>query len=215
MYFTDTSSTQQRTLTVGCASMRITWQADGLHAEQHNRATIFEASSHGELRTLAAPVNATPPTTIIGPCSIWVVVDAKVDVQITKRLADLPLHRALGSGLTTQALGLWMAVRGMQPRDALHIVKQAFHRYTYGNARADTHAKHQNTNYTPGLQHVRLNTPHHSHLQHLPLIPSATQPPHWIPEDTPYTNRPLPQAHPTAGHPCSAAQQTPNSYDAS
>ena len=51
------------------------------------------------------------------------------------------------------------------------------------------HAKHQNTSHTPGLEHVRLDTTHHSHLQHLPSIPSATQPPHWITQDTPYTDR--------------------------
>ena len=78
-----------------------------------------------------------------------------------------------------------MAFRGMQPQDALHIVKQESDRYTYGNGRADTHAKQQNTNHTPGLEHVRLDTPHHSHLQHLPPKPSATQPPHWIPGNTP------------------------------
>ena len=77
----------------------------------------------------------------------------------------------------------------MHPQDALHIVEQESHRYRYGNGRADTHAKHQNTNHTTELEHVRLDTPHHSHLQHLPPIPSATQLPHWIPVDTPFTDR--------------------------
>ena len=57
---------------------------------------------------------------------------------------------------------------------------------TYVNGHTDTLAKHQKTNHTPGLEHLRLATTHHSHLQHLPLIPSATEPPHRIPEDTPY-----------------------------
>ena len=56
------------------------------------------------------------------------------------------------------------------------------------NRSADTHGKHQNTNHIPGLEHLRLDTQHHSHLQHLLRIPSATQPPHWIPEDTLYTD---------------------------
>ena len=77
----------------------------------------------------------------------------------------------------------------MHPQDALHIVKQESHRYAYGNGRADTQAKHQSTNHTPGLEHVRLDTPHHSHLQRLPPIPSATKPPQCIPEDTPYTGQ--------------------------
>ena len=209
IYFTDASGTQQRTPTVGCASVRITRLADGLHVQHHAGATIFGASSNGELRTMADAVNATPPPTTIRPRNIWVVVDATVDIHLTRRLADLPLYKALESGLTTQALRLWMAFKGMHPQDALHIVKQESHRYAYGNGRADTQAKHQNTNHTPGLERVQLDTPHHSHLQYLPPIPPATQPPQWMSEDTPYTDRdkqyhyptPIQQLAPTLGHP--------------
>ena len=197
IYFTDASGTQQRTPTVGCASVRITQRADSLHVEHHTGATIFGASSHGELRILADAVTATPPPATIQPRNIWVVLDAMVDIHLTMRPADLPLHRALESGLTTQALGLWMAFRGMHSQDALNIVSQESHRYTYGNGRANTHAKHQSTSHTPGLEHVQLDTPHHSHLQHLPPIPSATQPPQWMPEDTPYTDRDKQYHYPT------------------
>ena len=55
-----TSGTQHCTPTVGCSSLRITRQADGLHVEHHTGATILRASSHGELRTLADAVTATP-----------------------------------------------------------------------------------------------------------------------------------------------------------
>ena len=209
IYFTDASGTQQRTPMVDCASVRVTRRADGLHVEHHTGATIFGASSHGELRILAGAVTATPPPAMIQPRNIWVVVDATVNIHLTRRLADMPLHRALESGLTTQALELWMAFRGMHPQDALHIVKQESHRYTYSNRRADTHAKHQSTSHTPGLEHVRLDTPHHSHQQHLPPIPSATQSPQWMPEDAPYTDRdkqyhyptPIQQLATTLGHP--------------
>ena len=197
IYFTDTSGTQQRTPTVGYASVRTTRHADGLHVEHHTGATIFVASSHGELRTLAEAVTATAQPATIRPHNIWVVVDATVDIHLTRRLANLPLHKALESGLTTQALGLWMVFRGMHLQDTLHIVKQESHRYRYGNGRADTQAKHQSTSHTPGLEHIRLDTPHHSHLQHLPLIPSANKPPQWIPEDTPYTDRDKQYHYPT------------------
>ena len=209
IYFTDASGNQQRTPTVGCASVRITRHADSLHVDHHTVTSIFGASSHGELRTLADTVTATPPPTTIRPRNIWVVVDATVDIHLTRRLADLPLHKALVFGLNRQALGIWMAFRGMQPQDALHIVKQASHRYAYGNGCADTQARHQSTSHIPGLEHVRLDTPHHSHLQHVPPIPWATQPPEWIPEDTPYTDRdkqyhyprPIQQLATTLGHP--------------
>ena len=181
IYFTDASGTQQCTPTVGCASVCITRHPEGLHVAHHTGVTIFGVSSHGELRTLADAVTATPTPATIRPRNIWVVVDATVNIHLTRCLEDLPLHKALKSGPTTQALGLWMAFRGMHPQDALHIVKQEAHHYTYGNGRADTQAKHQSTSHTPGLEHVRLDTPHHSHLQHLPPIPSATQPPNGYP----------------------------------
>ena len=44
IYFTDASGTQQRTPTVGCASVRINRRADGLHVEHNTGATIFGAS---------------------------------------------------------------------------------------------------------------------------------------------------------------------------
>ena len=102
-----------------------------------------------------------------------------------------------------------MSFRGMHLNDALHIINPDSHRYTYGNVRANTHAKHQKTNCTPELEHVRLDSPHHSLLQHLPPIPSATQPRHWILEDTAYTDRdkryhyptPIEQLATTLGHP--------------
>ena len=139
--------------------------------EHDTGATIFRASSHGELRTLVDTVSATRPPKTVRPRNIWAVVDGTVDIHLTKRLAALSLHRALESSLTAQALRVWMAFRGMNPKDALHIVKEESHRYTYGNGCADTHAKHQNTNHTPGLEHVQIDTTHHSHLQHLPRIP--------------------------------------------
>ena len=90
-----------------------------------------------------------------------------------------------------------MASRGMQRQDTLHIVKQEFHRYMYSNGRADMNAKHQNTNHAPELEHERLDTTHHSQPQHLPPIPSATQPPHWVPEETRYTDRDKQYHYPT------------------
>ena len=44
--------------------------ADGLHVDHHTRATIFGASYHGELRTLADAVTATPPPITIRPRNI-------------------------------------------------------------------------------------------------------------------------------------------------
>ena len=67
IYFTDASGTQQGTPRVGCASVRITQHTDGLHTEHHTGASIFGASSHGELRTVADAVTARRPRTTIRP----------------------------------------------------------------------------------------------------------------------------------------------------
>ena len=87
--------------------------------KRHTKAIIFDASSNGKLRTLADTITPTAPPTTIQPRNIWVVVDATVDIHLTKRLPELPLHRALA---------LWMAFRGMHPQDALHIMKHECHR---------------------------------------------------------------------------------------
>ena len=64
-FFTVASGIQQRSLTVGCASVRVTRRANGLHVEHHSGVIIFGACFHGELRTLANTTNTTPqPTTI-------------------------------------------------------------------------------------------------------------------------------------------------------
>ena len=157
---------------------------EALHRSHHLRA-----SSHVELRTLADIIYTKPPPATTKPSNTWVVVDATVDIHLTKCLAGLRLNKGLQSSLTTQTSGLWMAFRGMHPQDALHIVKQESHGYVCGNGRTTMHAKHQNTNPAPEFEHVRVDTAHHSHLQHPPRIPLATQPPHWVPDDTPYTDR--------------------------
>ena len=144
IFFIDASGTQHHTPTVGCASVLVIRRVDGLHVEHHTGATNFGVSCHGELRTLADTINTTPSPTTTQPHNIWAVLGATVDIHLTNSLAELPLHKALESGLTTQALGLWKAFRGMHRQDALHIVKQESHGHTYGNACADTHARHRN-----------------------------------------------------------------------
>ena len=70
IFFTDTSFTKQRTPTVSCSSVRVTWRPDGLHVEHQTGAIIFRTSSHGDLRTLADTINATRPPTTMRPWNI-------------------------------------------------------------------------------------------------------------------------------------------------
>ena len=76
---------------------------------QHHltRATIFGASSHGELETLAIIVDAVNDTheePRDHTHHVWVVVDAAMDFEIVRKLARQPLHKETDSSLGTQAL---------------------------------------------------------------------------------------------------------------
>ena len=76
--------------------------------------------NYGELRTLADTISATPASATTLPRNTWVVVYAKVDSHLTKGLAELSLHKALESGLTTQALGLYGLPMHAPPRRPTH-----------------------------------------------------------------------------------------------
>ena len=172
-----------------------------------SRATRHMLSS-GELHTLADAVTAIPPPTTIRLRNIWVVVDASRHPphQAPRGPAPPQDTRIRPHHTSVRAMD---GLQGHAPPGHPSHRQTGSHCYTYGNGRADTHAKHQSTNHTPRLKHVRLDTPHNSHLQHLPPIPSATQPPQWIPEGTPYTDRdkqyhyptPIQQLATTVGHP--------------
>ena len=176
------------------------------HVEHHSGATIFALSSHGELRTLTDTVNTLLRPTTTQPRNIWVVVAATVDIHLTKRRAELPLQKALEYGLTTQALVLWMAFRGMHPVDTLHILKQESHPHIYGNGRADRYAKQHNTNHTPEVKHVRLDTPRRHSLPTGYPMTRDTQTETYS-TTTPHQSNNLP--------PHCANRRTPNSCDTS
>ena len=203
IYFTDASGTQQRTPTFGGASVHITRHRDGLHVKHHTGATIFGASSHGELRTVAEAVTATPRPATIRPRNIWVVVDATVDIHLTRRLADLPLYKALESGLTTQALGLWMAFRGMQPRTPYTSSNRS---HTATDTAMDAQTRRPNTRApaTPQGSKTYNWTPHtKATCSTYPRYPRPHSPPNGYPRthrtqiETSSTTTPT---HPAAGH---------------
>ena len=102
IYFTYASGTQQRTPTVGRASMRITPRPDGLQVEHHTRATILGAPSHGKLRTLADAVTATPPPTSIPP-STSTSPSSSQTYPSTGCLSPASPHKRWGCGWPSEA----------------------------------------------------------------------------------------------------------------
>ena len=190
--FEDAFGTTSLTPTAGGAALELKVDTTGqLHQHHLKGATIFGASSHGELKTLAIVVDAINDThqePRDHTHHVWVVVDAAVDFQIVRRLAQWPLHRATDSSLDTQALHLWTALRRLPKNVVLHLVKQESHRYSLGNGHIDLHSHNQNAEHRPDGEDPLLRDHMHTHLQHLPPVPRPREPPAWVPDDRIYND---------------------------
>ena len=172
--------------------MKLRTDATGpLHHHHLTVTTIFGASSHRELKTLAIIVDAVNDShqqPRDHAHHLWVVVDAAVDFQIIRKLVWQPLHKATNSSLGTQTLHLWAAFRSLPKHVILHLIKQEAHRYSLGNGDIDLHAQNQLAEYMPDGEDPPLQDHMHTHLQHLPPIPHPGEPPAWVPDDQIYTN---------------------------
>ena len=108
--FADASGATSLTLAAWGAALELKVDTTGrLHQHHLTGATMFWASSPGELKTLAIVVDAVNDThqePRDHTHHVWVVVDAAVDFQIVRRLAQQPLHKATDSSVGTQALHL-------------------------------------------------------------------------------------------------------------
>ena len=103
--FADASGTTSLTPAAGGAALELKVDTTGrLHQHHLTGATIFGASSHGELKTLAIVVDAVNDThqePRDHGHHVCIVVDAAVDFQIIRKLARQPLHKATDSSLGT------------------------------------------------------------------------------------------------------------------
>ena len=190
--FADASSTTSLTQAAGGAAVVLrTDAADRLHQHNLTGATIFGASSQGQLKTLVIivdTVNDTHQQLRDHAHHVWVVVDAAVDFQIIRKLARQPLQRATDSSLGTQALHLWDALRRLPKHVILHLIKQESHRYSLGNGHIDLHAHSQLAEHMPDGEDTPLQDHMHTNLQQLPPIPHPGEPPGWVPDDWIYND---------------------------
>ena len=142
--FADASGTTSPAPAAGGAALELRTDATGRLRQHHlTGATIFGASFHGGLKTLAIIVDAVNDThqePRDHTHHVWVVVDAAVDFQIVRKLALQPLHKATDSSLGTQALHLWTALQRLPNHVVLHLIKQESHRYSLGDGHIDLHA---------------------------------------------------------------------------
>ena len=179
--FADAFGTTSLTQAAWWAALELKVDTTGqLHQHQLTGATIFGASSRGELKTLAIVVDAVndayqePRDDAHHVC---VVVDAAADLLIVRRLAQQPLHKATDSSLGTQALQLWTALRRLPKQVLLDLVKQESHRYSLGNGHIDLHAHNQLAEHVPDGEDPPLGDHMHTHIQHLPPVPRPGEPP--------------------------------------
>ena len=119
---------------------------------------------------------------------VWVVVDAAVDFQIVRKLAQQPLHKAFDSSMGSQALHLWLASRLLLKHVVLHLVKHESHQYNPGNGHIDLHTHNQLAEHMPDGEDPPLQDHMHTHLRHLPPIPYPGKPPAWVPGDQIYSD---------------------------
>ena len=191
--FADASGTTSLTPAAGRAALELKVDGTGrLHQHDLRGATILGVSSHGELKTLAIVVDAVNDTQQEPrehAHHVWVVVDAAVDFQIVRRLAQQPLHKATDSSLGTQALHLWTALRHLPKHVVLHLVKQECHRYSLGNGHIDLHAHNQLAEHMPDGEDPPLQDHMHTHLQHLLPVPGPGEPPDWVADDRIHNNK--------------------------
>ena len=174
---------------LGWAALELRTDATGrLHQHHLTGATIFGASSHRELKTLAVIVDAVNDThqqPRDHAHHVLAVVDAAVDFQIVRKLAPQPLHKATDSSVGTQALHLWAALRRLPEHVVSHLVKQESHRYSLGKGHIDLHAHNQLAEHMPDGEDPPLQDHMHTHL---PPIPHPGEPPAWVPDDGIYND---------------------------
>ena len=117
-----------------------------------------------------------------------VVVDAAMDFEIVRRLAQQPRHKATDTSLGTQALPLWTTLRHLPKHVLLHFVEQESHRYITGNGHIDLHAHNQLAEHMPDGEDLPLQDHMYTHLQHLPQVPRPGEQPAWVLDDRIYND---------------------------
>ena len=190
--FADASGTMGLATAAGGAALELRPDAAGqLRQDNLTGTTIFGASSHAELKTLAIivdAVTAVPKVPRDQPHHVWVVIDAAVGFQIVRRLARKLVHKGTDSSLGMQALHLWVALRNLPGQIVLHLIKQESHCYNLGNGHIDSHAHNQLAEHVPTPDEPPLQDYMHTHLHHLPPIPHPGEPPPWAPDDVIYND---------------------------
>ena len=124
--------------------------------------TVYGPASHGEVQTVADVVGKIGEDVQ----EVWMVVDAEADMASLRRLARMPLHEALGTGLATQVYSICHGLKMRKVPLVIHMVKQESHRAGVGNHEADGAAQAVDKEQEPKWRVPERRQ--HLHLIHIP-----------------------------------------------
>ena len=99
--FLDGSAVEGQPPKAGAAAVRV--RGMGQVTESVAEKVVYGAASHGEVQAVADVVGEIGEEVR----EVWMVVDAEGDMASLRRLANRPLHEALGTGLESQVYAIW------------------------------------------------------------------------------------------------------------
>ena len=138
---------------------------------------VYGAASHGEVQAVADVFRELGEEVR----EVWTVVDAEADMASLRRLANKPLHEALGTGLASQVYAIWHGLEMKKVPLVIHLVTQESHRAGVGNHEADGAAQAVDKEQEPEWR-VPERKEHH-HLVHIPPRVWDEEKARWVVEE--------------------------------
>ena len=95
----------------------------GQETESVVERMVYGAASHGEVQAVADVVGQIGEDVR----EVWMVLDAEADMASLRRLANKPMHEALGTGLASGVYTIWHGLEMKKVPLVIHLVKQESH----------------------------------------------------------------------------------------
>ena len=173
--FLDGSGVEGQPPMAGAAAVRV--RGVGQVTESVVEKMVYGAASHGEVQAVADVVGEIGEEVR----EVWTVVDAEADMASLRRVASMPLHEALGTGLASQVYAIWHGLEMKKVPLVIHLVKQESHRVGVGNYKADGAAQAVDKEQEPDWRVPERKE--HLHLVHIPPRVGEEEKARWVVEE--------------------------------
>ena len=173
--FLDGSAVEGQPPIAGAAAVRV--KGVGQVTESVVEKMVYGAASHGEVQAVADVVGEIGEDVR----EVWMGVDAEADMASLRRLANRPLHEALGTGLSSQMYAIWHGLEMKKVLLVIHLVKQESHRAGVGNHEADGAAQAVDKEQEPEWRVPESKE--HLHLVHIPPRVGDEEKSRWVVEE--------------------------------